>query len=181
MSGDEELITATVVYPLPAGDPIRYAGCEIDEIDAAGYLRIVAKVDSGDRTDSGAQYVAWAPGTYSRAETIRQRATEGFTGAVAGLHDVDEATWSARPEDRAVLADLDAPDSHIRTLVSHVDYVLGTFIVAGPAALTASEFLSRTARPGLAWAGLQGVVATRRLYAGHPSLLVLSVNPAADE
>lgn len=60
----------TVVYPLSEEGPVTYPDCEIDEVDDHGYLRITAA--SVGQTRVGFEYMVWAPGAFSRAETLRE-------------------------------------------------------------------------------------------------------------
>lgn len=66
---DEPAAKVTVVYPPSAGAPVTYSDCEIDEVDAQGYLRIAGTSASGGR--AGFEYMVWAPGAFTHAETFR--------------------------------------------------------------------------------------------------------------
>ncbi|SIL07598.1 hypothetical protein [Mycobacteroides abscessus] len=59
----------TVVYPQCEGGPITYPNCEIDEVDNRGYLRITGTSAAGGR--EAFEYMVWAPGTFTHAETFR--------------------------------------------------------------------------------------------------------------
>lgn len=67
--GSEFSEKVTVVYPV-SETPVTYPDCEIDEVDNHGYLRIAAV--SVDESRVGFQYMVWAPGAFSRAETLRE-------------------------------------------------------------------------------------------------------------
>lgn len=60
---------ATTVYPADGGESVGYPGCEIDEVDDAGALR-VAVCGPVPTQDEAPIYVVWAPGTWQRAETV---------------------------------------------------------------------------------------------------------------
>lgn len=69
---DTDLITVTVVYPRTGAETVRYPHCEIDEVDSDGRLRIAAVETEEDVR--GFEYVVWEPGTFTRAETLREPA-----------------------------------------------------------------------------------------------------------
>ncbi|MBE5464952.1 MULTISPECIES: hypothetical protein [Mycobacteroides] len=66
-----ELRTETIVYPSPRGEPVTYRGCEIDELDSDGNLRIVGTSENFGR--AGFEYIVWPSGTFIRAETKRNK------------------------------------------------------------------------------------------------------------
>ncbi|SIM25062.1 Uncharacterised protein [Mycobacteroides abscessus subsp. abscessus] len=71
---EEDTTSVTVVYPLPVGEPVTYPDCEIDELDSDGNLRIVRSRVNPDA--EGFQYVVWRDGSFSRAETTREKRSE---------------------------------------------------------------------------------------------------------
>lgn len=61
----------TSVFPTDSGGAeVVYRGCEVDEVDSQGALRIGRQNSSNSGGRSGEHdYVVWAPGTWQRAET----------------------------------------------------------------------------------------------------------------
>lgn len=60
---------STTVYPADGGASVSYPGCEIDEVDAAGTLRVGVYGPAASEDDTPV-YVVWAPGAWQRAETV---------------------------------------------------------------------------------------------------------------
>lgn len=69
----------TSVFPVDRASAVVYPGCEVDEVDSHGALRIGRQNSSNSAgQDTEYDYVVWAPGTWQRAETV-QRCAGGAT------------------------------------------------------------------------------------------------------
>ena len=68
--GTSRTVPTTTVFPSSGGEPVTYHGCEIDEVDREGVLRIAGS-RNGCREAASVIYAAWAAGSWTRAETVQ--------------------------------------------------------------------------------------------------------------